>query len=99
MPNQGLQRMASVRGSPGFTLIRESTMSTNIREIYTQVMSTLSPFERLQLATLILNSLVQQNVTVVDDSDTWTEQDQLDLAAFSLQYATTAFLEDEEMAE
>jgi hypothetical protein len=74
-------------------------MKTTIQEIYTQVMSTLSPSERLQLATLILNGLVQQNAAVVDDSDTWTEQDQLDLAAFSLQYAATAFPEDEEIVE
>ncbi|WP_228041100.1 hypothetical protein [Nodosilinea sp. LEGE 07088] len=32
-------------------------------------------------------------------SDTWTEQDRLDLAAFSLQYAATAFPEDEDIAE
>jgi hypothetical protein len=74
-------------------------MPTAIQEIYTQVMSILSLTERLQLATLILNSLVQQNATVVDESNTWTEQDQLDLAVFSLQYAATAFPEDEEMAE
>lgn len=74
-------------------------MPATIQEIYTQVISTLSPTERLQLATLILNGLVQQNATVVDDSDTWTKQDQLDLTAFSLQYAATAFSEDEEVVE
>ncbi len=72
-------------------------MPTTIQEIYTQVMSTLSPTERLQLATLILNSLVQQNSAVVDESDTWTDQDQLDLATFSLQYAATVFPGDEEI--
>lgn len=74
-------------------------MPPNVQGIYTQVMSTLSPFERLQLATLILNSLVDQNDNVVDDSDIWTEQDQLDLAAYSLQYAATAFPDDVEVAE
>jgi hypothetical protein len=73
-------------------------MPATIQEIYTQVLSTLSPIERLQLATLILNGLVQQD-TSVDESETWIEQDQLDLAAFSWQYAVTAFPEDEEVIE
>lgn len=71
-------------------------MPSTVQEIYIQIISTLPPIERLQLATLILNGLVQQNAVVIDDSDTWTEQDQLDLAAFSLQYAVTAFPEDED---
>jgi len=74
-------------------------MPTTIQEIYTQVIRTLSPTERLQLATLILNDLVQHNADVVDQSDTWTEQDQLDLVAFSLQYAVTGDPESEELAE
>ena len=68
-----------------------------VQEIYTQVISNLLPTERLQLATLILNGLVKQDVAVIDDSDIWTEQDQLDLATFSMQYAATALLEDEEI--
>ena len=68
-----------------------------VQEIYTQVVSNLLPTERLQLATLILNGLVKQDVAVIDDSDIWTEQDQLDLATFSMQYAATALLEDEEI--
>jgi|NOAtaT_7_FD_contig_51_4882407_length_323_multi_1_in_0_out_0_1 hypothetical protein len=70
-----------------------------VQEIYTQIISNLPPTERLQLATLILNGLVKQNVAVIDDSDTWTEQDQLDLAAFSMQYAVTALFEEEEITE
>lgn len=73
-------------------------MSSTIQEIYTQIVSTLSPTDRLQLATLILNGLVQQN-TAVNDSDTWTEQDKIDLAAFSWQYATTTLEESEDLAE
>jgi len=74
-------------------------MPKAVQEIYTQVISILLPTERLQLATLILNGLVNQDAAVIDDSDTWTEHDQLDLAAFSLQYAATALLEDEEINE
>jgi hypothetical protein len=74
-------------------------MPTIIQEIYTQVIRTLSPAERLRLATLILNDLVQQDAGVIDQSDAWTEQDQLDLVAFSLQYAATGYPESEELAE
>lgn len=72
-------------------------MPTTVQEIYTHVVRTLSPTEQLHLATLILNVLVQQNVPVVDQSDAWTEQDQLDLTTFSLQYAATLFPESEEI--
>ena len=74
-------------------------MTATIQEIYAQFISSLSPAERLQLATLILNNLVQQNSVDIDDSDTWTAQDQKDIAAFSLQYAATVFPENEELAE
>ncbi len=72
-------------------------MSTTIQEVYARVLSTLSPTERLRLATLILNDLVQKNLSVVDESETWTEEDKLDVTAFSLQYAATIFPENEEM--
>jgi len=72
-------------------------MPTTIQEIYIQVISILSPSDRLRLATLILNNLVQSNADVVDESDTWTEQDQLDLAIFSTQYAATAYPDSQEM--
>jgi hypothetical protein len=72
-------------------------MSTTVREVYDRVLSTLSPTDRLRLATLILNDLVQQNLSIVDESETWTEQDQLDVTTFSLQYAAALFPENEEM--
>ncbi|BAY63242.1 hypothetical protein NIES22_33280 [Calothrix brevissima NIES-22] len=74
-------------------------MSSNAQEIYSQVITNLSPTERLRLATMILNDLVQQNLSVIDYSDTWTEQDQLDLASFSLQYAASIFPDNEEIEE
>jgi len=72
-------------------------MLTTVREVYDRVLSTLSPKDRLRLATLILNDLVQQNQSVVDESETWTEEDKLDVTAFSLQYAAALFPENEEM--
>jgi hypothetical protein len=38
-----------------------------------------------------------QNVGVVDESDTWTEEDISDLSKFSLQYAATLYPDDEEL--
>ncbi|MEH1962937.1 MAG: hypothetical protein V7L05_24395 [Nostoc sp.] len=71
-------------------------MSNTAQEIYSQVVCNLSPTEQLRLATLILNKLVEQNLSIIDQSYTWTEQDQLDLASFSLEYATSIFPESEE---
>ncbi len=71
-------------------------MPTTIDEIYTQVIRVLPPEERLQLATLILNNLASQNVGVVDESDTWTDEDITDLSRFSLQYMTTVYPEEDE---
>lgn len=70
-----------------------------IQDIYAYITRILPPTARLQLAALILNELTQQDKSVVDDSDTWTEEDQLELAAFSFQHFTTAFVNNEEIAE
>ena len=72
-------------------------MPTTAIEIYNQLVSTLSPNERLRLATLILNYLVKQNEPVINQSDTWTQQAQIDVTTFSLQYAGTLFPDSEEM--
>ena len=72
-------------------------MSITVQEVYDRVLYTLSPTDRLRLATLILNDLVQQNLSIVDESETWTEQDKLDVTTFSLQYAAALFPENEEM--
>jgi len=66
-------------------------MSPTAQEVYNEVIRALSPTERLRLATLILNELIQQNPPVIDQSDDWTEQDQTGVANFSLQYATSLF--------
>jgi hypothetical protein len=73
-------------------------MPTTAQEIYIQIIRTLSPTERLRLATLILNDLSQKNVAVVEQSDTWTEEDCFDVTTFSLQYVATLFPESEEMS-
>lgn len=68
-----------------------------VQEIYQHIVSTLPLSEQLRLAALILNDLTQQNIAVIDSSDTWTEQDQLELTTLSLQYAASLFPESEDM--
>lgn len=68
-----------------------------IQEFYQNIVATLPLSDRLRLAALILNDLTQQNVAVIDASNTWTEQDQLELTSFSLQYANSLFPDEEEM--
>ena len=81
------------------TTIIMPVANPNIQDIYAYITRSLPPTALLQLAALILNGLTQQDKSVVDESDAWTEQDQLELAAFSFQHFTTAFLDNEEIAE
>lgn len=74
-------------------------MALSIDEIYDQIIDNFLPAERLRLATLLLNNLVEQNAGVIDKSPTWTEEDISDLTDFSLQYAATAYNQNEELAE
>lgn len=71
--------------------------STSAQEICTQTIRNLPPTERLKLATLILNELVRQPSSEIEESETWAEQDQNDLLNFSLQYATKALSDVEEI--
>ncbi|GEA27650.1 hypothetical protein MiAbW_02217 [Microcystis aeruginosa NIES-4325] len=67
-------------------------MPTTAQEVYNQLVCHLSSGERLRLATIILNELVgQQQQPSLDQSDTWTEEDKIDLASFSLNYAAKTF--------
>ncbi|MFN9735994.1 MAG: hypothetical protein ACK544_19375 [Microcystis sp.] len=66
-------------------------MPTTAQEVYNQVVCHLSSGERLRLATIILNQLVGQQQPSTDQNDTWTEEDQIDLVNFSLNYAAKTF--------
>ncbi|MFM6060226.1 MAG: hypothetical protein ACKPBT_19235 [Microcystis aeruginosa] len=71
-------------------------MPTTAQEVYNQVVCHLSSGERLRLATIILNELVgQQQQPSLDQSDTWTEEDEIDLVNFSLNYAAKTFCDVE----
>ena len=68
-----------------------------IQDIYQKVVSPLSLSDRIQLAALILNDITEKNIEVIDSSDTWTEQDRLDITSFSLKYAANLFPDEEEI--
>jgi hypothetical protein len=72
-------------------------METTAQEVFTETVSALSFTERLRLAALILQDLTRSGVSVVDPGDAWSERDQCELAAFSLQYAAQLYPEDEEL--
>lgn len=68
-----------------------------ITESVMESIRTLPPNERLHLANLILQELTQSGIQIVEQSGSWSEQDQNDLTAFSLQYAAQLYPEDEDI--
>lgn len=58
-------------------------MPTIAQEVFAETVRTLPPAERLRLAALILEDLTQSNLSIVDISDTWSEQDQSDLTTLT----------------
>ena len=72
-------------------------MAITAQEVFTETVQALPPTERLRLAALILQDLARADVAVVDASDAWSEQDQRDLTALSLQYAAKLYPEEDEL--
>ncbi|HEV8711226.1 MAG TPA: hypothetical protein VGX03_00140 [Candidatus Binatia bacterium] len=72
-------------------------MAITAQEVFTETVRALPPTERLRLAALILQDLAQADMTIVDTSSVWSEQDQNDLTAFSLQYAAKLYPEEDEL--
>jgi hypothetical protein len=60
-------------------------MSKTVQEIYSEVVEILPLDERLRLATMILNDLTNKNIGLMNYSDTWTQEDQIDIVNYSLQ--------------
>jgi hypothetical protein len=61
----------------------------------TSTVRVLPPGEQLRLAALILQNLAQSEMTIIDWSDAWSEQDPHHLTTVSLPYATDRYPEDE----
>lgn len=72
-------------------------MAMTAQEVFTETVQALPPTERLRLAALILQDLAQADMAVVDTSSVWSEQDQRDLTAFSLQYAAKLYPDEDEL--
>ena len=72
-------------------------MALTAQEVFTRDVRDLPPAERLRLASLILQELTQSGVAIVERSESWSEQDERDLTAFSLDYASRTYPEDEDL--
>ena len=70
-----------------------ATTAHTAQEVFATSVHDLSAPERLRLASMILQDLTH----VVDQADAWSEQDQRDLTAFSLQHAGQLYPEDEDL--
>ncbi|BAS55020.1 hypothetical protein NIES2135_57100 [Leptolyngbya boryana NIES-2135] len=62
-------------------------LSPMAQKAYDEIVQTLSPTEQLHLATMVLNRFVREILPAIEQRDYWTEQDQIDTANFSMQYA------------
>lgn len=72
-------------------------VTSEINEAYQYITEKLSLSDRLRLAALLLNDVTKDSITLVEKSDTWTEQDQSDISTFSLSYAADIFSDTEEV--
>ena len=72
-------------------------MPLTAREVFAETVLGLPPNEQLHLATLILQELARSKNAVMDQSDTWSEQDQKDLTIASLEYAATLYPKEEDL--
>ena len=72
-------------------------MSLTAQEVFVREVRSLPLTERLRLASMILEDVTQPGLSLVEQSDSWTEQDRHEIAAFSLEYARHLYPEDEEL--
>jgi hypothetical protein len=72
-------------------------MPLTAQDVFVRDVRDLPLAERLRLASPILQEVTQSGYSVVEQSESWTEQDQHDVAAFSLEHAGNIYPEDEEL--
>ena len=72
-------------------------MALTAQEVFAGDVRNLPLGERLRLASLILQELADSGYAVVQQSDSWSEQDEQDLTAFSLEHASRVYPEDEDL--
>jgi hypothetical protein len=72
-------------------------MALTAQEIFTRDVRDLPLSERLRLAAIILQDVTHEGITIVEQSDGWSDQDQYDLTAFSLTYAGQVYPEEDDL--
>ncbi len=72
-------------------------MALTAQEVFACDVHDLPLAERLRLALLILQEVTQSGVTIVEQSERWSEQETQDIAAFSLQHASRIYPEAEDL--
>lgn len=77
-------------------------MTTLLEQAIAQIKQ-LPETEQDMIARFILNALennlVEKGLSIIDESDTWTEEDQIEITSFSLEYAASIFPESEEITQ
>lgn len=74
-----------------------SAAAITAQEVFDQTVRSLPLNERLRLAALILDNLSRPNISLLETSDAWSNEDRRDLASFSLHYADALYPEQEEL--
>jgi hypothetical protein len=72
-------------------------MASTAQEVFARDVRDLPLSERLRLASLILQEVTQSGVVIVEQSESWSEQDKQDLIAFSLEHASRIYPEAEDL--
>ncbi len=72
-------------------------MALTAQDVFVRDVRGLPLAERLRLASMILQELTQSGVSIVEQRESWDEQDQFDLTRFSLDYANHIYPEDENL--
>jgi Mg2+/citrate symporter len=67
---------------------------TTAQDVFDRSVRMLPIHERLRLAALILQDLLEAETRVMALDPVWSEQDQRDLTAFSLRYAEYSYPDD-----
>lgn len=73
-------------------------MLATASDVYEQSVHQLTHTEKLKLAALILGEISAPNLQVLDISDSWSHEDELDFTAFSLSAAEGHYSEANEVA-
>ena len=72
-------------------------MQRSAQEVFQVEVRPLPAEERLRLAALILDDLTHAPLPLTEVEHTWSERDQAELTALTLQYAASIYPEDEEL--